>query len=165
MWKKEFSVVYIKNYKLIWKNHIKNQDDTVSLTDLTVQIFTVTSLVKNNIRLQTRLFDWLIDPFIFSPSIWLPTLICFTRFSRPWLSTAKQVINFYWEWLFAHKSPHVVQLNLRLNAHKLMENLPNSKKIKKKTFPHRLWRVSKARKNIFDFWTKNIFLLGYSVFW
>ena len=47
VWKKEFAVVYIKNYKIIWKNHVKNQDDTVSLTDLTVQLFTVTSLVKN----------------------------------------------------------------------------------------------------------------------
>jgi E3 ubiquitin-protein ligase UBR2 len=45
-WKKEFSIVYIKNYKTIWINHIKNADDTVSLTDLTVQIFTVTSLSK-----------------------------------------------------------------------------------------------------------------------
>jgi hypothetical protein len=49
------------------------------------------------------------------------------------------------EWLFANKSPHVVQLKLKLNAHKLKENLevPKSKEIKK-NFHHRLRRISKA---------------------
>ncbi|CAF0875440.1 unnamed protein product [Brachionus calyciflorus] len=45
-WKKQFAILYTRNYKLIWKNHVKNPDDIVSLTDLTVQIFTVLSLSK-----------------------------------------------------------------------------------------------------------------------
>lgn len=42
-----------KNYKSVWRNHVKNPDDTVSLTDLAVQLFTVTSLV--NIEIPTRI--------------------------------------------------------------------------------------------------------------
>ena len=45
-WKREFAVLYAKNYKLIWRNHVNNADDTVSLTDLAVQMFTVLSLSK-----------------------------------------------------------------------------------------------------------------------
>ena len=45
-WKKEFAILYTKNYKLIWRNYVKNPDDTVSLTDLAVQMFTVISLSK-----------------------------------------------------------------------------------------------------------------------
>ena len=56
-WKREFAVLYSKNYKLIWRNHVKNPDDTVSLTDLAVQMFTVISLskylLKNHNLLQT----------------------------------------------------------------------------------------------------------------
>lgn len=44
-WKKEFAVLYTKNYKNIWRNYVKNPDDAVSLTDLAVQMFTVISLV------------------------------------------------------------------------------------------------------------------------
>jgi E3 ubiquitin-protein ligase UBR2 len=49
-WKREFAVVYTKNYKLIWRNHVNNPDDTISLTDLAVQMFTVISLSKYLLR-------------------------------------------------------------------------------------------------------------------
>ena len=45
-WKREFAGLYAKNYRLIWRNYIRNPDDTVSLTDLAVQMFTVISLSK-----------------------------------------------------------------------------------------------------------------------
>ncbi len=44
--KKDFSVLYTKNYRTIWRNYVKNPDDSVSLTDLAVQMFTVISLVR-----------------------------------------------------------------------------------------------------------------------
>ncbi len=45
-WKREFAILYTRNYEIIWNNHVKNPDDTVSLTDLAVQMFTVLSLSK-----------------------------------------------------------------------------------------------------------------------
>jgi E3 ubiquitin-protein ligase UBR2 len=45
-WKKEFAVIYTRNYSLIWHNHVKNPDDYVSLIDLSVQLFTVVSLAR-----------------------------------------------------------------------------------------------------------------------
>jgi E3 ubiquitin-protein ligase UBR2 len=46
-WKREFAILYTRNYKNIWRNYVKNPDDTVSLTDLAVQMFTVISLAKH----------------------------------------------------------------------------------------------------------------------
>ena len=37
--------IIFQNYQLIWRNYVKNTDDTCSLTDLAVQLFTVLSLV------------------------------------------------------------------------------------------------------------------------
>ncbi len=45
-WKREFAVLYTKNYRNIWRNYVKNPDDSVSLTELAVQMFTVISLVS-----------------------------------------------------------------------------------------------------------------------
>lgn len=50
-WKKEFAVIYTLNYKNIWRNYVKNPDDTVSLTDLAVQMFTVISLVIESLKI------------------------------------------------------------------------------------------------------------------
>lgn len=63
-WKKEFAVLYAKNYKSIWRNYVKNPDDTVSLTDLAVQMFTVISLSKyllTNYSLMQIIMDTLIE--------------------------------------------------------------------------------------------------------
>ena len=63
-WKREFAILYTKNYKLIWRNHVKNPDDTVSLTDLAVQMFTVISLSKyllKNYNLLQTIMETLIE--------------------------------------------------------------------------------------------------------
>jgi hypothetical protein len=45
-WKKEFSVVYTKNYSAIWEKFVENQDDSESVTEISVQMFTVISIAK-----------------------------------------------------------------------------------------------------------------------
>ncbi|CAF3756931.1 unnamed protein product [Rotaria socialis] len=43
-WKKTFAILYMKNYSTVWRNFVKDPDEYVSFTDLSVQIYTVPTL-------------------------------------------------------------------------------------------------------------------------
>lgn len=62
-WKKEYSITYTKNYQLIWRNYAKNPDDTASITDLALQIFTVISL-SNYLITNHNLLQIIVDSLL-----------------------------------------------------------------------------------------------------
>ncbi|CAF4777803.1 unnamed protein product, partial [Rotaria sp. Silwood1] len=43
-WKKTFAILYMKNYSTVWRNFVKDPDEYVSFTDLSVQVYTVPTL-------------------------------------------------------------------------------------------------------------------------
>ncbi|CAF0909766.1 unnamed protein product [Adineta ricciae] len=53
-WKKTFAILYMKNYATVWRNFVKDPDEYVSFTDLSVQIYTVPTLCYPNLVRQYR---------------------------------------------------------------------------------------------------------------
>ncbi len=63
-WKKAFAVLYSRCYREVWHKHVHNMDDMASVTELSVQLFTVLSLSKyllENENLLQTMVDTLIE--------------------------------------------------------------------------------------------------------
>ncbi|UJR10060.1 hypothetical protein I4U23_014282 [Adineta vaga] len=62
-WKKTFAILYMKNYSTVWLNFVKDPDEYVSFTDLSVQIYTVPTLARYLISSHNA-FQIIIDSFL-----------------------------------------------------------------------------------------------------
>ncbi|CAF3845319.1 unnamed protein product [Rotaria sordida] len=62
-WKKTFGILYMKNYSTVWRNFVKDPDEYVSFTDLSVQVYTVPTLAKYLISSHNA-FETIVDSFL-----------------------------------------------------------------------------------------------------
>ncbi|CAF0746585.1 unnamed protein product [Didymodactylos carnosus] len=62
-WKKTFAILYMKNYSTIWRNYVKDHDEYVSFTDLSVQVYTVPSLARYLISSHNA-FQTIVEAFL-----------------------------------------------------------------------------------------------------